>query len=222
MDDVKRTANRSYGQFCGLARALDVIGDRWNLLIVRALLAEPLRFNDLASSVGAIATNLLSTRLRQLEADGVVERTLGAERGVLYRLTEWGAGLREPVESLARWGLPLMRTGRGEDAFQPRWLTVALPGLLRDVTAARPVELGVEIDGFSLLVHVDENGPTTEIRPGYSPDAVLTADSETIVGLAAGALTIEQALASGTFRGDPATLRVVFPPDRAAASDWSA
>lgn len=208
---------RSYGQFCGLARTLDVVGDRWNLLIVRALLAEPLRFNDLASSVGPIATNLLSTRVRQLEAAGIVERHLG-ERGVLYRLTMWGEGLREPIEALARWGMPLMATGRTSDAFQPRWLAVALPGLLRDVTAEPAVEFGIETEGFLVLLRIDENGPTAQIRPDYRPDAILTAEPETIVALAAGALTIDQALAEATFQGDIETLRTAFPPTRATAT----
>ncbi|MDN5856522.1 MAG: helix-turn-helix transcriptional regulator, partial [Actinomycetia bacterium] len=205
----------------GLARTLDVVGDRWNLLIVRALLAEPLRFNDLASSVGPIATNLLSARVRELEAAGIVERHLG-ERGVLYRLTAWGEGLREPIEALARWGMPLMAAGRGDDAFQPRWLAVALPGLLRDVAATPAVELGIETEGFLVILHIDGNGPTAQIRPGYQPDAILTAEPETVVALAAGALTVDRALAEASFRGDMETLRAAFPAERATAASESA
>mgnify|MGYP006780777351 CR=1 FL=1 len=81
MDKVKRMPNRSYGQFCGLARALDTVGDRWNLLIVRELLPGPQRYNELKASLSGIATNLLAARLRDLEANRIVERRL-ADAGV--------------------------------------------------------------------------------------------------------------------------------------------
>lgn len=103
MDDVKHRGSRSYGQFCGLARALDVVGDRWNLLIVRELLPGPLRYSELKTFLAGIATNLLAARLRTLEENGIVARQLG-DTGVLYGLTPWGAELREPMEALGRVG----------------------------------------------------------------------------------------------------------------------
>ena len=111
---------RSYGQFCGLARALDVVGDRWNLLIVRELLVGPMRYGELAASLGGIATNLLADRLRSLESSGVIERRLGQTSGVVYALTPWGSELREAVEALIRWSFPLMVSGPGGDPMQPR------------------------------------------------------------------------------------------------------
>ncbi len=88
--------SRSYGQYCGLARALDVVGDRWNLLIVRQLLIAPARYRELVEGLPGVATNLLADRLRDLETAGVIERRL-AEKGnaVLYALTPWGAELRD-------------------------------------------------------------------------------------------------------------------------------
>ncbi len=68
--------SRDYGQYCGLARALDVVGDRWNLLIVRELLIGPARFGELREGLAGVATNLLTGRLRDLEANGVIERRL--------------------------------------------------------------------------------------------------------------------------------------------------
>lgn len=149
------------------------------------------------------------------------ERSLG-ERGVLYRLTTWGVGQREPIEPLARWGMPLMATGRNGDVFQSRWLAVALPGLLRDVTETPAVELGIETDGLLILLRIDENGSTAQIRPDYRPDTILTAEPETIVGLAAAALTTEQALAQASFQGEVETLRTAFPPGRAPATSTGA
>lgn len=115
---------RRYGQFCGLARALDVVGDRWTLLIVRELLIEPRRFGELRTGLRGVATNLLSDRLRRLEADAVVERRLGApEAGTRYALTPRGDALRPVVEELVRWSGPLMASGRGQDDFQPSRLS---------------------------------------------------------------------------------------------------
>src|SRR5919198_3861323 len=118
---------RSYGQYCGLARVLDAVGDRWSLLIVRELLPGPMRYSELVASLGGIATNLLADRLRSLESSGVIERRLGQTSGVIYALTPWGSELREAIGALVRWSSPLMVSGRGGDAFQPRWLAVALP-----------------------------------------------------------------------------------------------
>lgn len=218
MDKVNHTSKgtRSYGQFCALARSLDIVGDRWTLLIVRELLPGPMRYTELKVSLAGIATNLLADRLRTLEANGIVERRLEAA-GVGYALTPWGAGLREPMEALGRWGAPLMATGRGGDSFQPRWLTLALPALLRGATATPPVELGVETDGLLMVVRVDEDGPSATVRPDQQPDTIFTAAPEVIVGLAVGGLTIDQALSMGDLHGDERVLRAVFPPGGPAA-----
>ncbi|GAC69374.1 winged helix-turn-helix transcriptional regulator [Gordonia soli] len=200
--------SRSYGQFCALARSLDMVGERWTLLIVRELLPGPMRYTDLKNSLHGIATNLLADRLRTMEANGIVERRL-EDTGVAYALTSWGQGLREPMESLGRWGAPLLASGQGDDAFRPRWLTLALPALLRGATASPPVELGIETDGFVMVLRVDENGPDAFVSSDV-PDTVFVAAPEVVVALAAGGMGVEQAIAVGELRGDPGILRVVF------------
>jgi DNA-binding HxlR family transcriptional regulator len=97
---------REFGQYCGLARALELIGERWTLLIVRELLARPCRYTDLGENLPGIPTNVLSTRLKELEAAGIVERQIAPapQRGVVYAITEDGRGLEPAVLSLARWG----------------------------------------------------------------------------------------------------------------------
>lgn len=217
MDVVKPRSSRSYGQFCGLARALDVVGDRWNLLIVRELLLGPQRYSALKTALPGIATNLLATRLRDLEATRIVERRL-AEVGVSYALTPWGAALREPIEALINWSAPLMINGPGDDAFQPRWLAIALPALLRDVTAEPAVEVGIQLGDFQMTLRIDQNGPSVILQPGQHPETALTAPPEIVLGLAAGALTIDQALAFGQTHGDREALRAVFPPRRWGAA----
>lgn len=215
MEKVKResTSSRSYGQFCAFARALDVVGDRWTLLIVRELLPGAMRYSALKASLVGIATNLLAERLRAMEANGVIERRL-VDGGVAYALTAWGAELREPMEALGRWGIPLLATGRGEDAFRPRWLTLALPALLRGASASPPVELGLAVEGFLMVVRIDEDGPHAFVPTGEPPTTVFTADAEVVVGLAVGAVSVERALAAGRLKGDPRVLEAVFAPDR--------
>lgn len=204
----KVNQKRSYGQFCALARSLDVVGDRWTLLIVRELLPGSMRYTELKTSLRGIATNLLSERLKTLEANGIVERRL-EDAGIVYALTPWGAELREPMEALGRWGAPLLASGQGDDAFQPRWLTLALPALLRGTTASPPVELGIETDGFLMTLRVDEDGPNAFV-PDREPASVFTAAPDVVVALAAGAISVEQAVAAGEFRGDSTVLRTAF------------
>lgn len=201
---------RSYGQFCGLARTLDVVGDRWSLLIIRELLAGPMRYSDLVASLGGIATNLLANRLRSLESSGVIERRLGQTSGVVYALTPWGSQLREAIEGFVRWSTPLMTSGQGGDAFQPRWLAVALPALLRGRTAKPPVELGIEVSDFFMTLRIDKDGPHVTVQPDRRPDTILTAEPEAVLGLAAGAITIDQALSQASVHGDRRVLTTVL------------
>ena len=206
---VNPLPRRSYGQFCGLARALDIVGDRWNLLIVRELLPGPLRYGELKASLPGVASNLLAERLRTMEDTGVVERVLG-DSGVLSGLTRWGAELQEPMEALGRWGVPLLAAGRGDDEFRPRWLTLALPAILRGRTATPPVEVGFEVEGLLIVLRIDADGPTTRIGDDHLPETVLATEADTVVGLVAGALTIDQALDAGELRGETDALRRAF------------
>lgn len=212
---------RSYGQFCGLARALDTVGDRWSLLIVRELLIGPMRYGELVASLGGIATNLLADRLRSLKSAGVVEQRLGESGGVSYALTPWGAALREPIEALVRWSAPLMVRGRDDDAFEPRWLAVALPALLSGRTATPPAELGIAVSGCVLSVRIDETGPRVSMLPDQRPDTVLAAEPDVVLKLAAGAITLEQALSEASLHGDRRVLAAVLPGAQARADCWT-
>src|SRR5687767_9824063 len=144
---------KSYGQFCGLARALDIVGERWSLLIVRQLLVAPARYGELLAGLPGVATNLLSTRLRDLESAGVIERRPARDANAIeYTLTEWGSGLREPIAALIRWSEPLMIPGQGSDQFQVEWFMVALPALLRDKQSSRkPVNIGFAVDDDTIV-----------------------------------------------------------------------
>lgn len=201
---------RSYGQYCGLARSLDTVGDRWSLLIVRELLLGPMRYGELAASVGGIATNLLADRLRSLESSGVIERRLGERGGVVYALTSWGSQLRDAIDAFIRWSTPLMVSGPGGDAFEPRWLAVALEALLRERTAQPPAEVGIEVPGLFMTLRIDSDGPHVVVQPDRRPDTILRAEPEVVLGLAAGALPIDQALALVSVDGDSRVLTTVL------------
>lgn len=214
VDVVKHHPMKTYGQFCGLARALDVIGDRWNLLIVRELIAGPLRYTELRTSLAGVATNLLADRLRTLETFGVVERRV-AEGGVAYALTPWGEGLRAPLEALVRWSAPLMVTGGEGEVFRPRWLVLALPALLAGVTASPPAVVGVEVAGTVVVVRVDAGGVHAELGAEDDvPDTLLSAPPAMLLGLAAGALGVDEVVAAGHLFGDGDALRRAFPAER--------
>jgi DNA-binding HxlR family transcriptional regulator len=210
METNKKVSGRSYGQFCGLARALDAVGDRWSMLIVRELLPGPMRYSELRASLGGIATNLLADRLRSLQASGVVERRLGQKNGVVYALTPWGSQLREAIEALIRWSTPLMVSGKGGDVFHPRWLPVALEALLRGRTATPPVELGIEIPDAFMTLRIGEDGPHVTVQPDRRPDTILTAEPEAVLGLAAGVITVDQVLSHASVDGDPRALTTVL------------
>src|SRR2546421_12888545 len=116
---------RSYGQYCSVAKALDVIGDRWNLLIVRELMLRgSCRYTDLQAGLPGIATNLLAERLRALEHAGIVYREDAPPpvATTLFRLTDRGEELRPVMRALGRWGAQLMPGSAGDDEFRSHWL----------------------------------------------------------------------------------------------------
>jgi DNA-binding HxlR family transcriptional regulator len=204
---------RPYGQYCGLARALDVVGNRWSLLVVRELLSGPARYSQLQAGLPGISTNLLTDRLRELEEAGVVQRQLDSDsNGVAYALTAWGYELRNSVAALVNWSTPLMISGPKGDSFQPHWLVVALESLLSGNRAKCPATAGVEVDGTTLTVHIDRTGTHVGLPVDEKPMTLLRAEPLVILGLASGTLTVQQAIAAGHLKGDQHDLAAVFTP----------
>src|SRR5215813_10735164 len=103
--NVRPLSKRRYQHFCPAARALETIGERWSLLIVRDLLGGPRRFSDLRRSLTAITPKGLSARLRTLETDGIVQREVAGQREVWYRLTPKGLALTPVIDALLVWGM---------------------------------------------------------------------------------------------------------------------
>jgi DNA-binding HxlR family transcriptional regulator len=139
---------RSYRQYCSLARALDLVGERWTLLIVRELFVRDSRYSDLRDGLPGIASNLLADRLRDLEGQGIIE-AYSAPRPVsatLYRLTERGRALGPVLQALLQWGARLPSRPQGEDTFRMHWMTLGLPRLFDGVELTDLGNLSVLVD----------------------------------------------------------------------------
>ena len=128
--------SRSYGQYCGVTTAVELIGERWALLIVRDLLVGPRRYTDLKQGLPKIPTNILSTRLKELQEGGVVRRVALANCGLVYELTPYGRGLEAIVLALGRWGFQQMGEPAPEDVVTGDSLTMALRTAFRPEVAA--------------------------------------------------------------------------------------
>jgi DNA-binding HxlR family transcriptional regulator len=200
---------KTYSQHCSLAHALDVVGERWTLLIVRELLAGPRRYGDLAAGLVSVPTNLLADRLRQMEERGLVRRRPldpPAQAIVVYELTDLGAGLGDALAELSRWGMRTMPP-RGEKAFQSHWLLVALRARF-DTEAARGVteayEFRVEGDDTVHFAITDGAGVAGVGPAPFEPAVVIAADPDTFLALSEGEITPAEARRRGaTLDGRP-------------------
>lgn len=180
----RRVTGRRYGQYCAAAKALDVVGERWSLLVVRELLDGPRRYTDLQAGLPGISTDMLAARLRDLETTGVIMRDTLPPPGAakVYVLTPLGDGLRGPITELARWGLRLIGKPEADDAFRIHWLGLPLRVMFRP-EAARGVELVVRfvVDGDELHVRIEKGRMSSVHGRDVSPDVVVTADSAATV-----------------------------------------
>ena len=161
-------ARRSYDQYCGLARALDVLGERWTLLIVRNLLLGPQRYSELLRGLPGITTNLLAKRLQEMEAEGLIERGDGANDAVAYRLTPTGRDLEPAIHALGQWGWRRMGKPTSRDRRSIEWLLVALRRRYRG-----GVTLSVELEADGAPYHLVLRGDRAEIGRGRVPGADL-------------------------------------------------
>ena len=182
---------KSYGQFCGLARSLDRIGDRWALLIVRELLLDDRTFRELQAALGGISPSLLTQRLTQLTADGLVVRNDAPPRSksVEYRLTDAGRSLDRVIVELIRWGSRWMLTGPGDDQVDAGWAPLAVRALLEGQPSPRG-RVHLDVDGVEVTVTGSPRG--RRVTPGHEgrPDATVVAPLPVVVAIAADAMTL--------------------------------
>ena len=188
--------SRGYHQFCGLARALDLIGSRWALLIVRDLLTGPKRFSELQDGLSGVPTNVLTARLRELEDEGIVMRR-AHERpggGVVYDLTDFGRELEQPIMALGFWGARAMGPMHPDDHFSVDSLALALRGSFRPEHAdARPRVYDFKVEDRSLRARVADGRLVVPSDSTDEPDLVVEADADVLAGLLSGQLTLDAA-----------------------------
>jgi DNA-binding HxlR family transcriptional regulator/putative sterol carrier protein len=192
--------SRGYHQFCGLARALDLIGGRWALLIVRDLLTGPKRFSELQEGLPGVPTNVLTARLRELEEEGIVLRR-AHERpggGVVYDLTDFGRELEQPILGLGFWGAKAMGPMHEGDHFSPDSLALALRGSFRREHADGPARLyEFRVQQTSLRASVDAGNVVVPSDSTDQPDLVVEADADVLAGLLSGEMSLDAARKTG-------------------------
>jgi DNA-binding HxlR family transcriptional regulator len=189
---------RSYEQFCGIARALDLVGERWALLVVRDLVLGPKRFTDLRRGLPGIGSNVLAARLKELERGGVVRRrTLPPPApATVYELTDYGRELEEPLLAVGRWGARSLGRRQPGHALRSEWLAVALKAFFRPEAAADVrATVALRLDDAAFRVRLD--GGSLAVEPGAEDEAdlVVTTDVETLIGFLTGAEVPLEALA---------------------------
>lgn len=214
---------RSYDQYCSIARALDVVGDRWNLLIIRELLVQgSCRFTDLKNGLPGIAANLLASRLRELELAELISRADAPPpiAATLYRLTEAGLALEPTLKALGLWGLRYMSEVRPEDAFLAQWLAYAPAWFATDADpAAPPVVIQLRASGAHAVLEIGAGQVDSRIGEAANPDLVLDGPPHTVLGLLTGVITIDQATQLGlTTHGRREVLTRLRPVGRETTS----
>jgi DNA-binding HxlR family transcriptional regulator len=203
---------RSYQQYCAVAKALDVVGDRWVLLIVRELMtAGPSRYTDLLKGLPGIATNLLADRLKEMERNGLV-RSYAAPPPVattLFELTERGQSLRPLLEELGRWGAPMMGVPQPGNVFRSHWLVFPLDAYLEDKTPGEaPVAIEIRTGDEPMVVETVDGKVRTRRGTAPNPEAVLTGRPGLVLGLLSGRLGLPEAKKRGLeFHGSQKALR---------------
>jgi len=171
--------SKRYDQYCPVAHALGLVGERWSLLIVRELLHGPKRYTDLAGSLPGIGTNILAARLKELEGCGIVEkhRLEPPAASMVYELTPYGLELKSVMRSLALWGLRTIGPPTDEDDFAPGWLYGALDTVFAPAAPAGSFEFRIGREIAGIVDGVAQRGTIED------PDVVVEAEVESFYWL---------------------------------------
>jgi DNA-binding HxlR family transcriptional regulator len=187
---------KRYAQYCPVAHALELVGERWALLVVRELLSGPKRYTDLAGALPGIGTNILAGRLRDLETAGVIQkrRLPPPAAANVYELTPYGEELREPLYALGRWGARSLGPPQPDDTLAPGWLVNAVratctSGCLPD----KVFELRVEDDTVTARFDEDQQ-LVVELGSTGEADTVIETDAQTLFCIASGQTTTSEAI----------------------------
>lgn len=201
-------SKRTYGQFCGFARAVEIVGERWAMLVIRDLLVGPKRFGELQRGLPKIPTNILTARLKELEAAGIVQRRASSRPGggVLYELTARGAELEAPVLALGRWGAKLLDAPRPDEVVTNDSMIMALRTTFQP-QAASGVHASYELRMGPVVIHACIDDGKLTVAEGPLPDADLSIEAgPALKAVMANEIPPREALANKSVHvtGDPA------------------
>jgi DNA-binding HxlR family transcriptional regulator/putative sterol carrier protein len=194
---------KRFDQYCPMAHALSLVGERWSLLIVRDLLHGPKRYTDLAHGLPGIGTNILAARLKDLEQCGVVQkrRLPPPAASTVYELTDYGKGLNEALYALARWGARSLGPPKSEDELYPEWGVNALPALFNAEVARGLTETyGFKVDEDAFTARIENGVLDATVGAAEDADLIVETDMETFFELATGRLALHEAVKSGQAR----------------------
>jgi DNA-binding HxlR family transcriptional regulator len=191
-------ATRTYADYCGLTHALELVGERWALLVIRELLSGPKRFTDLRRGLPRIPTNVLSARLKQLERDGIVQRGVlpRPASGVAYELTDYGQELKGPVTALLTWGMKTLGEPRPDDTVSAASLIMGMREAFRP-EAARGLRAAFEVCFHGCVIHARIDDGALEMAEGPAADPDLTIETESLRALLAGEVGAEAVRCTG-------------------------
>jgi DNA-binding HxlR family transcriptional regulator len=193
---VPAMPRRSYDHYCGIARALDHLGERWALLIIRELLSGPRRYSDLLADLPGISTDVLAARLRELESDGLLTRAQGGLR--TYELTEAGTAVAPVLDALSDWGLARLGHRTSGDAVRGHWLGAPLARRLGPLASGTdPLVVQVRLGETSFQLELAAGQARHVDGPAARHDVVLTTDPQTAAALAAGRTSLADAVGAG-------------------------
>lgn len=194
---------RTYNQYCGLASALDVLGERWTLLIVRELLMGPRRYIDLLNDLPGLGTNLLAERLKSLVDKGVARQTHLPSGGarLAYELTEVGQELRPMVLGLAKWGMEFVGAYSANEVVRPHWGFLAVEAML-DQERLPDFDEAYQFEVDDEVFHIDvRDGVARAVKgPAESPAMIAKVDAATFVEIGAGQQTPLAAMVTGRMK----------------------
>lgn len=204
--------SRTYAQFCGVARALEMVGERWGLLIVRDLVLRPKSYTELQSGMPKIPASILSSRLNELEGTGVIRRRVlpQLEAGVVYELTEYGSELEPVILLLGLWGARQLTDPKPDDTFSMNSAILSLYTTFRP-DEAEGVRVSYELHYGPHILHAIVDDGTLKADEGAYPGADLVIEARGNMRLVlAGEITPSEALEQGVveLHGDPALLEL--------------
>src|SRR4051794_2326175 len=196
---LQGVARASYGQYCGLSRAIEAVGERWGMLIVRDLLTNPKSTSELHEGLPGVPLNLLSMRIREMAYTGIIERSSSAdEQGeVRYQLTRYGRRLEEILLAFGRWGSAMLAEPRPEDIITEDSIMIAMrASFLAEQAVGRTASY--ELRFGDIVFHVVIEDGQLEVGRGPLPGAPVIEPGPTMKDLLTRSLTVEDALATGT------------------------